>query len=412
MILSTLLLFAVPAQEPVPSDIRVSDLKTHISFLASDELEGREAGKRGGHLAAGYVENQFRRFGLQTITKDGSYRIPFQLGADTAYNVVGLLPGTDPKMQDVYFAVGGHHDHAGLGSRLSGAMGFPYEIHNGADDNASGTSGVLELAEYFTAHPLKHPILFMTFSGEERGLKGSKALVDSGVLPNDQIMAMINLDMVGRLKDDALFVGGLGTAAELHDILDPLFEKSSLKLELDDRGEAPSDNTNFFHAGIPSLFLFTNIHEDYHMPSDDADKINYKGEVRVLSLARDMLSLLDQQTSLTFVNKGGMGMPADFMDRMSEHYRRISARKALKGKLGLRVSVDEDTGLVVNTVTPGSAAAEAGLEVGDLVLSVAGTETPNMTMLRRALASGLKGDSIELHIARGTTKLHLTAILK
>ncbi|MDA0666791.1 MAG: M28 family peptidase [Planctomycetota bacterium] len=412
MILSTLLLLSAPVQEPVPSDIRVADIKTHIAFLASEELEGREAGKRGGHLAASYVENQFRRYGLKPITEDGSYRIPFKLGADTAYNVVGLLPGTDPNMQDVYFAIGGHHDHAGLGSKLSGAMGFPYEIHNGADDNASGTSGVLELAEYFTAHPLKHPILFMTFSGEERGLKGSEALVNSGVLPNDQIMAMINLDMIGRLDDDALFIGGLGTAEELHDILDPMFENSKLNLELDDRGEAPSDNTNFFHAGIPALFLFTNIHEDYHMPSDDADRINYEGEVKVLNMARDIVVLLDQQSSLTFVNLGGMGIPADFMSRMSDHYRRISARKELKGKLGLRVSVDEALGLVVNTVTGGSAAEAAGLEVGDQVTSIGGSETPDMNMLRRSLAAGLKGDEIEIHVTRGATKMVLTAVLK
>ena len=412
MIFSTLLLLAVPAQEPAPSDIRVADIKTHIAFLASEELEGREAGKRGGHLAAGYVENQFRRFGLKSITEDGSYRIPFKLGADTAYNVVGLLPGTDPEMSDVYFAIGGHHDHAGLGSRLSGAMGFPYEIHNGADDNASGTSGVLELAEYFTAHPLKHPILFMTFSGEERGLKGSEALIESGVLPNDKIMAMINLDMIGRLDDDALFIGGLGTAEELHDILDPMFEKSKLNLELDDRGEAPSDNTNFFLAGIPALFLFTNIHEDYHMPSDDADRINYEGEVKVLEMARDIVVLLDDQKSLTFVNLGGMGMPESFMPRMSDHYRQISARKKMKGKLGLRVSVDEELGLVVNTISGGSAAEEAGLVVGDQVISIAGKETPNMDMLRRALASGLKGDTVEIRVTRGTTKMVLTAVLK
>ena len=187
MLFTTLLLLSAAPQEPVPSDLRVEDLKTHIGFLASDELEGREAGKRGGHLAAGYVENQFRRYGLKPITEDGSYRIPFKLRSDTAYNVVGLLPGTDPSMQDVYLAVGGHHDHAGLGSQLSGAMGFPYEVHNGADDNASGTSGVLELAEYFSAHPLKHPILFMTFSGEERGLLGSADLVNGGILPTDQI---------------------------------------------------------------------------------------------------------------------------------------------------------------------------------------------------------------------------------
>lgn len=412
MLFTSLLLLSAAPQEPVPSDLRVEDLKTHIGFLASEELEGREAGKRGGHLAAGYVENQFRRYGLKPITEDGSYRIPFKLGEDTAYNVVGLLPGTDPSMSEVYLAVGGHHDHAGLGSQLSGAMGFPYEIHNGADDNASGTSGVLELAEYYSAHPLKHPILFMTFSGEERGLLGSQALVNGDILPTDQIMAMINLDMIGRMQEDNLFIGGLGTAEELHTLLDPMFEKSALKLELDDRGEAPSDNTNFFHAGVPALFLFTNIHEDYHMPGDDADKINYVGEVKVLSMARDILNILDTQESLTFVDFGGMGMPEDFMDRMRDHYMRISKRKGMKGKLGLRAKEDDLPGLLVETVRDGSAAAAAGLQAGDHVVSINGKETPDLSMLRRALAGGLKGETVEVVAKRGETTLKLTAVLQ
>ncbi|MGB0952020.1 MAG: M28 family peptidase [Planctomycetota bacterium] len=412
MLFTSLLLLSAAPQEPVPSDLRVEDLKTHIAFLASEELEGREAGKRGGHLAAGYVENQFRRFGLKPITEDGSYRLPFELGKDTAYNVVGLLPGTNPAKADTYLAVGGHHDHAGLGSRLSGAMGFPYEIHNGADDNASGTSGVLELAEYYAAHPLEHPILFMTFSGEERGLLGSAALVNGDILPTSQIMAMINLDMIGRMQDGNLFIGGLGTAAELHQLLDPMFEKSELKLELDDRGEAPSDNTNFFHAGVPALFLFTNIHEDYHMPGDDADKINYEGEVQVLTMARDILNILDTQDSLTFVNHRGMGMPSDFNDRMREHWQGIAKRKSLKGKLGLRAKEDEIPGLLVESVTEGSAAAEAGLQAGDHVVAINGRKTPDLNMLRRALAGGLKGQNVEIEATRGETTLKLTAVLK
>lgn len=191
-----------------------------------------------------------------------------------------------------------------------------------------------------------------------------------------------------------------------------MFEKSSLNLELDDRGEAPSDNTNFFHAGVPALFLFTNIHEDYHMPGDDADKINYEGEVKVLEMARDILRILDTQESLTFVNKGGMGMPADFMDRMRDHYMRISQRKGMKGKLGLRVETDEQPGLIVTTVSEGSAASEAGLQSGDRVTSIGGKETPDMMMLRRALAGGLKGDTVEITALRGETTLKLTAVLK
>lgn len=412
MILSTILLSAMAYQEPQPSEVRVADLKAHIGFFTSEELEGREAGKKGGHLAAGYIENQFRRLGLKALGEEGSYRLPFKLRKDTAYNVVGVLQGTDPELSKSYIAIGGHHDHAGLGSQMSGAMGFPYEIHNGADDNASGASGVLELAEYYAAHPMKHSMIFMTFSAEERGLLGSKHLVESGILPNDDILFMVNLDMIGRLTDSKLFVGGLGTAEELHHHLDPIFQANDMDLELDDRGEAPSDNTSFFHGGIPAMFFFTNIHEDYHMPSDDADRINYKGEVRVLNLVQEVVAKLDNESSLTFVNHGGMGMPKDFMTRMGDHYQRIAQRKSMKGKLGVRTGDVIGSGLEVASVREGSAAAEAGLQDGDVLLRVNGRDTIDMDQLRRALAGGLKGEEVSLKVKRGQETVNLTATLQ
>ncbi len=406
----TLFLAALQAPELAPSEIRVQDLKAHISFLASDDLEGRESGRRGGHLAADYVETQFRRFGLESIMEDGSYQIPFQLKDLTCYNVVGVVRGTDAEMSKKYLAVGGHHDHAGIGG--PGAMGFPGEIHNGADDNASGTSGVLELAQYYAANPPKHSMIFMTFSAEERGLLGSQALVKSGVLPNKDIMAMINLDMIGRLTDDYLFIGGMGTASELHKVLDPVFAKSDLKLEIDDRGEAPSDNTSFFHAGIPALFFFTNIHSDYHMPGDDADKINYKGVAQILTLVRQTIDRLDQQSNLTFRDFGGMGMPKDFNQRMTKHYREISERRAMKGKLGVRAGVEDGSaGLRVESVSTGSGAEAAGLEAGDLLLEINGRATTSLHELRRALGGGLKGDEINLVIERLGKRIELKATL-
>ncbi len=193
MLITSLLLLAaqqtVASDSTLTSEIRVDDLKAHIGFLASDELEGRESGLAGGHQAANYVESNFRRIGLKPLAnQDGEYQIDFELKRQglTCKNVVGVLEGTNPELADSYIAIGGHHDHAGVGG--PGAMGFPGEIHNGADDNASGTSGVLELAEYFAANPLEHPIIFMTFSAEERGLLGSKALVESNVLDNEKIM--------------------------------------------------------------------------------------------------------------------------------------------------------------------------------------------------------------------------------
>lgn len=413
MLLTILLLaFQEPAApvEPAPSELRVKDLKAHIGFLASDELEGRESGKRGGHLAADYVENQFRRFGLEAITEDGSYRIPFEVNGLTCYNVVGIVRGTDPEMRESFLAVGGHHDHAGIGG--PGAMGFPGEIHNGADDNASGTSGVLELAQWYAANPAKHSIIFMTFDAEERGLIGSRVLAEGDVLPKDRIMAMINLDMIGRVTDDFLFVGGLGTASELRKVLDPVFAASDLELELDDRGEAPSDNTSFFNVGIPSLFFFSHVHEDYHMPGDDANKINYEGQLRVLQLVRTVLDRLDQEKELTFRDFGGMGMPSDFNERMNEHYRKIMERRNNKGRLGVRAGEEEGaSGLRVESVRAGSAAEEAGVEAGDLLVEVNGRPTPTLNDLRRALGGGMKGDEVTVAVERRGERIEVKAKL-
>lgn len=416
MIVTSILLLAAlqsaaPQSAPA-SDIRVEDLKAHIGFLASDELEGRESGREGGHKAANYVESNFRRIGLKPLdNQDGAFQIDFELKRQnlTAKNVVGVLAGTNPAFANSFIAIGGHHDHAGVGG--PGAMGFPGEIHNGADDNASGTSGVLELAEYYAAHPLEHPIIFMTFSAEERGLLGSKALVESNVLGNENIMFMINLDMIGRLTEDYLFVGGLGTAAELHELLDPVFEKSLLVLELNDKGEAPSDNTSFFHAGIPALFFFTNVHPDYHMPGDDADKINYAGEVRVLNLVTDVVGALDKVSKLKFIEHKGMGMPANFDQLMRDHMRRMMERSSMKGKLGIVAAVEEET-MVIETVRENSAAAEAGLKSGDVLVQVNGRDITSMKELRYSLAGGLRGEIATLIVSRDGIVKTLNATLK
>ena len=156
-------------------------------------------------------------------------------------------------------------------------------------------------------------------------------------------------------------------------MLDPVFEKSDLELELNDKGEAPSDNTSFFHGGIPALFFFTNVHADYHMPGDDADKINYEGEVRVLNLVNEVIKTLDSAPSLEFVKYGGMGMPADFDTRMREHYRHIAERRVMKGKLGIRADVAGEM-LTLSKVTVDSAASESGLMVGDVLLQVNGRD--------------------------------------
>ena len=148
------------------------------------------------------------------------------------------------------------------------------------------------------------------------------------------------------------------------------------------------------------------------MPSDDADRINYVGEVRVLNLVQEVVAKLDHESTLTFVNHGGMGMPKDFMNRMGEHYKRIALRKSMKGKLGVRAGGVVGDGLEVASVREGSAAAQAGLQDGDILLRVNGRNTVDKANLRRALASGLKGDQVTLKVQRGDATVDLTATLQ
>lgn len=415
LLLPLLLQSAAPEATAPASAIRTVDIQAHIRFLASDEMEGRESGRRGGHLASKYVAAHFARLGLQTLPGQDDYRLPFETSDDdgseiTCYNVVGVIPGTDPEMSKQYIAIGGHHDHAGVGG--PGAMGFPDEVHNGADDNASGTAGVLELAEYYAAHPLRHSLIIMTFSAEERGLLGSAHLVKSKTLPVDDIMVMLNCDMIGR-ANGYLFVGGLGTAEELHPALDSIFEASPMELELDDRGEAPSDNTSFFQAGIPAMFFFTNIHEDYHRPGDDWEKIDYEGEAAVLNLVLEITATLDDMRSLTFVNVRGMGMPSDFMARMMTQYQTIERYKAEnRGKLGVRGATVRDGGVAIESVVEGGAAAAVGLKSGDVLMQVGEVRTSDMRALRRSLNQRRRGTDLDLVVMRDGKRLTFTATLQ
>jgi aminopeptidase YwaD len=264
------------------------------------------------------------------------------------------------------------------------------------------------LAEYFTAHPLKHPILFLSFSAEERGLLGSKAFVKDKVINPKKMLAMINLDMIGRMRDDYLFVGGMGTAKEFHEILDPVFAKSSLNLDLSDKGEAPSDNTSFYHGGVPALFFFTDIHDDYHMPGDDADGILYDEEVQILNIVKDCAIALDQVKKLKFTSNDGMGMPPDFMERNMMHFQHAMERKQKLGKLGVTPEEGKEV-IKAKKVREDSAADQAGLKAGDKLLSIEGRAMVTILDMRRALGGKMKGETVEVVYSR-SGKSHTATI--
>jgi Zn-dependent M28 family amino/carboxypeptidase len=228
----------------------------------------------------------------------------------TGYNVIGILDGTDKQLKKEAIIIGAHYDHLGNGGAGSLAANSS-EIHHGADDNASGTAAIIEIARQFVKEKKnKRTIIFIAFSGEEEGLFGSKFYVNNPAFPIENTVAMINLDMVGRLNAGKLTIGGIGTAGdwkglvELHNPLvvghspsignGAMAASRAFTLQLNEDGFGPSDHSSFYTKKIPVLFFFTGTHLDYHKPLDTADKINYEGIDGVASYVAELVRAVDK----------------------------------------------------------------------------------------------------------------------
>jgi hypothetical protein len=262
--------------------IKAADLKHHVDVLADDSFEGREAGSRGGHAAGAYIAREFERHRLRPAGDQGTY---FQSFFGNCRNVLGLIEGSDPALKNQYVVICGHYDHVGYGSRRNsnGPTGY---IHNGADDNASGTAAVLEVMEAVAslAEPPRRSILFALWDSEENGLNGSKHWVSNSTVPLSSITAAINLDMVGRLRNDRLTIYGTRTSAGLRRLLCESNHGCELLFDFDWAMNDDSDHHSFFAAGVPTVMFHTGLHDDYHRPSDDAIKVNSNGIERITRL--------------------------------------------------------------------------------------------------------------------------------
>ncbi len=356
-------------------DITPLDVEIHITFLASDSLKGREAGSANEAIAANYIADHFRDFGLEPAGDNETYFQEFTIntavlrnphaGDDAegekllSKNVVGLLQGTGNS--DELIIIGAHYDHLGFGEFGSLYRGEQERIHNGADDNASGTAGVLELAEYFSANRPKKDILFLAFSGEEMGLLGSAYYVDNPTVDLENALAMINMDMIGRMVDKKLMIFGIGTAENWTAILDSA-NTGNLDLNLVKDGTGASDHTSFYYKEIPVLHYFTDTHADYHRPSDDTEYINMNGTALALHHLVRVIVQLDelQKDELAFVEA-----PGEQRQSMS-----------LEGPtLGVLPDYGyEGKGMKITGVTKGRAAANAGVKGGDIIVGIAGEE--------------------------------------
>jgi hypothetical protein len=356
--------------------------------------------------------------GLELVKATAQLNINLVKKQVDAYNVIGILDGTDPQLKNEAIIIGAHYDHLGHGGSGSLAANST-EIHHGADDNASGTAAVIELARQFAKEKKnKRTLIFMAFSGEEEGLLGSKYYVANPVWPLDKTIAMINLDMVGRLNENKLTIGGVGTATEWKQIVNiaDLSAKpndvpatsvagtnlganvaAKFNLQLNEDGFGPSDHSSFYSKNIPVLFFFTGTHVDYHKPSDTFDKINYAGLVKIVNYVGAIARTVDQNST----------KPTYTLAKSSPAMGQVR----LGVSLGTIPSYGDTTdGMILDGVRDNSAASRAGLKAGDKIVKLAGKDVRNAMDYTYVLSSMKAGEEYEVELIRGTERLTLKII--
>jgi hypothetical protein len=377
-------------------------IKKHISFLASDKLKGRGTSSPEELLAAKYIAKQFKALGLKSFQPDYLKSFTYKkannphdsIGSGemlTAYNVVGFLDNKAPNT----IVIGAHYDHLGLGHDHNSLDANPEgKIHNGADDNASGTAGVIELARYFAMNGQieNNNFLFICFSGEELGLLGSKKYCENPDVDLKSINYMLNMDMIGRLNDSThkLLVYGVGTSPSWVPLINSL--KSDFSIKQDSSGIGPSDQTSFYLKDIPVLHFFTGQHSDYHKPGDDVEKINIKGEVKVLQYIVEIIENTLNQSKLTFLKT------------------KIPDTGKVSFKVTLGVMPDytfEGEGMRIDGVTDGKPAAKAGIQKGDVVVQLGNEPTRDVQTYMKVLSKFKKGDTTKVKVKRGTEVLEM-----
>ncbi len=389
--------------------VKTANLKKHITYLASDELRGRAPGTDGEEKSAKYIEKYFKKYNLLpkgekqpqvSNSKEAafSFEQPFDYKqndnphgeategiARKGKNIIGFL---DNGAENT-IVIGAHYDHLGDDGRGSSLDANPKgHIHNGADDNASGVAGVLELARIYSTNGKKeaYNFLFIAFSAEEAGLIGSKYFTNHPTIPLEKVQLMMNMDMIGRLNDSTqkLMIYGVGTSPIFVPMLSN-FQGKPFHIVTDSSGVGPSDHTSFYLKNVPVLHFFTGQHRDYHKPSDDIEKINFMGEQKVLSFMTQLIDLFLESPKLSFretktpTNKSGgfkisMGIMPDY---------------AFDGE-----------GVRVDGVTEGRPAQKAGILRDDIILQLGKVECKDIYKYMDALNQFKKGDTTTVKVKR------------
>lgn len=377
-------------------------IRRDIEYLASPALAGRLTGTRGNDTAAAYIARRYAKLGLRAPAPN--YLQPFvakpaahsgQPASWPTQNVVAILPGRDPAVAGQYIVVGAHFDH--LGASTEGALDADLReaVRRGADDNASGTAAVMELARLFAASPARRSIVFANFSGEEAGLLGSAYFVEHSPVPLDSVNAMVNFDMVGRLRNDRLIIYGVATATEMPQILERANATDPLKIAAQGDGFGPSDHSSFYAKNIPVLHFFTDIHDEYHRATDVPEKINAVGEARVVAMAERVIrDIADRPGRLSYVR---VAAPAASNNRGSDVYLGSIPDMAASDAPGLRL-----TG-----VRAGSPADSAGMKPGDVIVEFDGKPVKDLYQYSDALYAKKPGDEVMVVVLRDRQRMTL-----
>lgn len=353
--------------------VRRQDLERHVSFLASDTLEGREAGSRGGAAAGQYIISELKKYGVAPAGDSGRYIQDF---VPSYKNVLGLLPPRGPEASDDVVLIGAHYDHVGYGRSTNSAGPIGY-IHNGADDNASGTAAVLEVAQALaaSAEPRRCSVLIAFWDAEELNLNGSEYWCQHPTIPLNRIRLAINIDMIGRLTDRGAEVHGARSAPGLRARLARANATSDVYLRFKDDHTRNSDHYTFFQRRMPYLMVDTGEHADYHRPTDDIERLNLDGLERMTQMLLNVTAASAREST------------PPFRKECLNEARFRTALVSPPQRFGIAwAAVTEPQPLQITEVVPGSAAARADLRVGDRLMQFGDHEPRETATFRKVIA--------------------------
>ena len=383
-------------------------LRQAVEYLASQELGGRFPATAGDTLASEYIVSQLRGLKLKPVVKGKKtgYFQDFTYGKTpeqerTTHNIIAVLPGKDKRLKHEYIVVGSHYDHLGLGGKDSGSRRpDTLGVHPGADDNASGDAVVLELAKHFKKVRSPRSIIFAFFGAEEQGLVGSKNFLEWMKkddaqrinLPAEKkdIVAMVNLDMVGRMRDHAMSVSGTGTSSEFKTIVEQVAEQTHLNVSCTPDGYGPSDHASFVAQEIPVLFLTTGGHMEYHTPDDVPSTLNYDGMQQTLDFSKELISRL-----------ASLPTTPDYISVPSTNKMKHGKFKVTLGLMPDVMGASRIPGLRADIVVAGKSAHNAGIRSGDVIQEIDGKPVTNMDDYMQRLSELEPDTTIPVKVLRG-----------